>query len=103
MRNQYFSEQAPDYSDHLSAHALYADRAPELCMDPRDLCLQRKIVHLFVQKTEQTDAEGISILAPQMISILQWDLKQRWAYDENKDGQYRTAGGSCVVLSLHRQ
>ena len=42
-----------------------------------DLWLQRKIVHLFVQKTEQTDAEGISILAPQMISILQWDLKQR--------------------------
>lgn len=34
-------------------------------------------LHLFVQKTEQSDAEGISSLPPQMISVLQWHPKSR--------------------------
>jgi len=39
-----------------------------------DLVLWKRkgIVDLFVQKTEQSDAEGMSALPPQMISVLRW-------------------------------
>lgn len=33
---------------------------------------KRKVLNLFVQKTDQADAEGVSGLSPQMISVLRW-------------------------------
>ncbi|TMI63510.1 MAG: neuraminidase [Bacteroidetes bacterium] len=37
-----------------------------------ELWKKKKILNLFVQKTEQTDAEGISGLQPQMIQVIEW-------------------------------
>ena len=37
-----------------------------------ELWKEKKILNLFVQKTEQADAEGISGLPPQMIQVLEW-------------------------------
>jgi hypothetical protein len=37
-----------------------------------ELWKEKKILNLFVQKTEQADAEGISGLPPQMIQVIKW-------------------------------
>ncbi|HEY0041565.1 MAG TPA: BNR repeat-containing protein [Flavisolibacter sp.] len=42
-----------------------------------DLWKRKGELHLFVQKTEQADGEGISTLQPQTISVLQWKPKKR--------------------------
>jgi hypothetical protein len=34
-------------------------------------------VHLFAQRTDQTDAEGLSQLSPQMVSVLEWKLEKK--------------------------
>ena len=41
---------------------------------------QKKELHLFVQKTDQTDAEGISRMEPQMISVLEWKMVKKIKY-----------------------
>jgi hypothetical protein len=37
-----------------------------------ELWKQKRVVHLFVQKTDQTDAEGRSDMMPQMVQVLEW-------------------------------
>ncbi len=37
-----------------------------------ELWKQRNILHLFVQKVSQTDAEGVSNVKPEMVSVLEW-------------------------------
>jgi hypothetical protein len=37
-----------------------------------ELWKQKKILHLFVQKTDQVDGEGKSNMPPQMINVLEW-------------------------------
>jgi hypothetical protein len=37
-----------------------------------ELWREKHIANIFVQNVEQTDAEGISGLAPQMIRVLEW-------------------------------
>lgn len=38
-----------------------------------DLWKKRQILNLFVQRTEQADGEGMTNLAPQLISVLEWE------------------------------
>lgn len=40
-----------------------------------DLWKKQKLVHLFVQRTEQTDGEGRSNIPPQPVQVLEWKLK----------------------------
>lgn len=40
-----------------------------------ELWKQKKRLHLFVQRTEQADAEGKSALPPQMVKVLEWKPK----------------------------
>lgn len=35
------------------------------------LWMQKKLLHLFVQYTEQTDGEGQANIAPQMVQVLE--------------------------------
>ncbi len=37
-----------------------------------ELWKQKRVLHLFVQKTDQADAEGKSDMMPQMIQVLEW-------------------------------
>jgi hypothetical protein len=37
-----------------------------------ELWKQRGVLHLFVQRTEQADAEGVTNTAPQMVQVLEW-------------------------------
>ncbi|HEX2627995.1 MAG TPA: BNR repeat-containing protein [Chitinophagaceae bacterium] len=37
-----------------------------------ELWKSKKLLHLFIQKTEQADAEGRSALPPQMVQVLEW-------------------------------
>lgn len=37
-----------------------------------ELWKNKKLLHLFIQKTEQADAEGRSTLPPQMVHVLEW-------------------------------
>jgi len=37
-----------------------------------ELWKQKHILHLFVQKTDQADAEGKSDMIPQMVQVLEW-------------------------------
>lgn len=48
----------------------------EPTLDPVRWKTKRQL-HLFVQKTEQGDAEGVSSLPPQLISVLQWYPKSK--------------------------
>lgn len=41
-----------------------------------ELWKTKKIIHLFVQNVEQTDAEGQSKLPPQMVEVLEWKSKK---------------------------
>lgn len=38
-----------------------------------ELWKQKHILHLFVQKTDQADAEGKSAMQPQMVQVLEWN------------------------------
>ena len=37
-----------------------------------ELWKQKRILHLFVQKTDQADGEGKSDMKPQMVQVLEW-------------------------------
>lgn len=41
-----------------------------------ELWKQKRILHLFVQKTDQADGEGKSDLPPQMVQVLEWKPKR---------------------------
>jgi hypothetical protein len=41
-----------------------------------DLWKQKKVVHLFVQRTEQADAEGVTSTPAQMIKVIEWSPKR---------------------------
>lgn len=38
-----------------------------------ELWKKEKLLHLFVQKTEQADGEGMSALTPQIVEVVEWD------------------------------
>jgi hypothetical protein len=38
-----------------------------------ELWKRKKTLHLFMQKVEQVDGEGIAIIPPAMVNVLQWD------------------------------
>jgi len=40
-----------------------------------ELWKKRNILHLFVEKVIQVDAEGKGIIGPQMVKVLQWNPK----------------------------
>ena len=41
-----------------------------------ELWKEKGLLHLFVQKVEQVDAEGIAQIPPQMVRVLEWDPKK---------------------------